>query len=206
MKLVCLADTHCNHWELTMPEGDILVFAGDMCGYGRMEEVVDFNTWLGTLDYRNIIVIAGNHDWTFSTQHNSSIEALSNATYLQDSCVEIDGIKIYGTPWQPAFNKWAFNLYTSDELQKKWDLIPNDTDILVTHCPPYGVLDVHYRSEKLGCGELLKAVHRVKPILHVFGHIHTRSTHERIGKTLHINASVVDGFNCINGDPVEVEI
>jgi len=86
--------------------------------------------------------------------------------------VIIEGVKFYGSPWQPRFFDWAFNLDRGEEIKKKWDLIPMDTDVLITHGPPYGILDLTHEGEKVGCEELMKAVLRVQPKIHIFGHIH----------------------------------
>ena len=98
---------------------------------------------------------------------------LTNCKYLQDSTTEIYGIKIYGTPWQPKFCGWAFNLERGQELMDKWDLIPDDTDILITHTPPVGYGDLCSSGTRAGCVDLLLSVqHRIQPKYHVYGHIH----------------------------------
>jgi Icc-related predicted phosphoesterase len=118
---------------------------------------------------------------------------LTNCIYLEDSSIEIYGIKIYGTPWQPEFGGWAFNLQRGEECLSKWNLIPNDTDILITHTPPLGYGDLVCSGVRAGCAELLSTVQqRVKPKYHVFGHIHEGYGVFSDGKIIYINASTCD--------------
>lgn len=171
MRFVLISDTHVKHGKLKVPDGDVLIHAGDMTGRGDPNDVVRFNSWLGTLPHPTKIVIAGNHDFCF-VKDLTARDLLTNATYLQDSGVTVGGLKIWGAPWQPWFYNWAFNIHRGKPIKEKWDLIPQDTDILVTHGPPKGILDLTDGNEFAGCEELLLAVQRVRPKLHVFGHIH----------------------------------
>ena len=107
-----------------MPDGDVLIHAGDMTQNGEVSEVRDFNRWLGTLPHKHKLVIAGNHDFCLADALPSAQELLSNATYLQDQAVVIEGIRFYGSPWQPSFCDMAFNLSSDAQLQAKWSLIP----------------------------------------------------------------------------------
>lgn len=193
MKIVCLSDTHTMHDSIAVPDGDLLIHAGDFCGKGTIQELVKFNTWLGTLPHPNKVVIAGNHDWPFERDPTAR-ELLNNAIYLQDSEVTINGLRIYGSPWQPAFFNWAFNLERGEALRRKWDLIPDGIDILVTHGPPFGIGDRTRNGNHAGCEELLKALPRVKPRIHICGHIHEGYGTHLLGESggLLINASNCD--------------
>jgi Icc-related predicted phosphoesterase len=175
-KIVCLSDTHNYHEQIRVPDGDILIHAGDATGRGTIDEIVSFNHWFADLPNRHKIFVAGNHDWLFETSNRYARTLLdSSIHYLQDSFVEIEGLKFYGSPWQPRFFDWAFNLTRGAELAEKWRLIPADTDVLITHCPPFGVLDEvpkQYWTENTGCEELRKRIEVVRPKLHIFGHIH----------------------------------
>jgi Icc-related predicted phosphoesterase len=178
-KLVLISDTHTMHEDLILPEGDILIHAGDFTSRGEPGEVGDFFGWLEeqAKNFEHIIFIAGNHDKSFeykSTWVSYAISKLSaNIHYLEDSEIVIDGIKFYGSPWQPEFFNWAFNLPRGQELKEKWDMIPNDTDVLITHGPPMYMLDYTVRDMwNVGCLDLYNRVLQVKPKLHVFGHIH----------------------------------
>lgn len=116
--------------------------------------------------------------------------ALKNCIYLEDSACEVEGFKIWGSPWQPEFYDWAFNLPIGDRLAAKWDLIPSDTDILITHGPPKHVLDLTTTNVSTGCPDLLSTIQkRVKPKLHVFGHIHESYGVDTDGTTVYANAS-----------------
>jgi Icc-related predicted phosphoesterase len=192
MKIVAISDTHALHRSVIIPPGDILVHAGDITGHGAMDEVRDFNALLGTLPHRHKIVIAGNHDFCFEKDPVASRAALTNCIYLQDEEVEVGGIRFYGSPWQPWFFDWAFNLQRGAEIRAKWDLIPEETDVLITHGPPKGHGDVTCRGEAVGCDDLLEAVERIQPRVHVFGHIHEGVGITSNGTTTFINASTCD--------------
>lgn len=174
MKVICIADTH-GRWEsVNVPDGDLLIHAGDITAYGRLDELERFNAWLGSLPHPHKIAIAGNHDWALQEEPEKAQAVLTNCHYLQDSEVTIDGIRIYGSPWTPKFFDWAFMLHRDgEELRQKWDQIPQGIDILVTHGPPAGKLDfVPDRREYVGCSILRDVIADRKPRHHVFGHIH----------------------------------
>lgn len=199
-RIVCISDTHNCNEQIDVPDGDILIHAGDGTIKGTIQEIVEFNDWFSSLPHRHKIFVAGNHDWLFETDNRFARTLLSDdIIYLQDSSTEIDGLKIYGSPWQPRFFDWAFNLNRGPELAEKWKLIPNDIDILITHGPPNGILDAVPREwgiDYTGCEELRKRVEEIAGLgrlkLHVFGHIHCGyGTHEEFGVKF-INASNCD--------------
>jgi Icc-related predicted phosphoesterase len=197
MRLVIISDTHGSHRNIKLPAGDILIHAGDFTRHGSDDDVAEFDDWLATLPYQDKIIIAGNHDFPFETKDGTKL--LSNGIYLQDSAVTINGIKFYGSPWQPRFFDWAFNLDRGESLKEKWDLIPADTDVLITHGPPYGYLDINSRGFSVGCEELMEAVERTKPRLHVFGHIHEGYGIVETPATTFINACICNlGYRPIN--------
>jgi Icc-related predicted phosphoesterase len=127
--------------------------------------------------------------------HNSGNDGIApdyedkGVVYLLDKMVEIDGIKIYGSPWQPRFYDWAFNVNRGEAIAKKWELIPENLDILVTHGPPYGMLDDTINGMRVGCEELYKKVVQVKPKYHIFGHIHFGYGMRVMEDTTYINAA-----------------
>ncbi len=176
MKIVCLSDTHNRHELIAVPDGDVLIHAGDATERGTIEEIVRFNRWFAGFPHWHKIFVAGNHDWLFETNNDFARNLLdASIHYLQDSFVEIENLKIYGAPWQPRFFDWAFNLNRGAELAEKWRLIPNNVDVLITHGPPFGILDEVARGilvENTGCEDLKKRVVEIRPKLHVFGHIH----------------------------------
>lgn len=169
------------------------------------------------LDFSHIVFIAGNHDRKFESHGEQARKVISSRTsnggeiyYLQDSGCEIDGVKFYGSPWQPEFCSWAFNLPRGSKLKEKWDKIPEGTDVLITHCPPYRILDrTHYAyGEEIGCEDLLDTVLKVRPKLHVFGHCHAGygMNYHLLDGTVFVNASTCsEQYNPIN-PPVEFDI
>lgn len=168
-----MSDTHSEHWKIEeIPYGDVLLHAGDCTKHGTFEELTDFNLFLSSLPHPTKIVVAGNHDFCFQEAREESERILSSAIYLEDSAITIDGVTFYGSPWQPWFHDWAFNLQRGEELREKWNLIPPSCDVLITHTPPYGILDGTHHGLLVGCEELATRVEELKPKLHLFGHIH----------------------------------
>ncbi len=217
-RIVCLSDTHGLHDALAVPEGDVLIHAGDLSMRGREAEVRAFAAWLAELPHPDKVVIAGNHDWLFERDPVRAREFLGDVTYLRDGGAEVAGVRVWGSPWQPWFYDWAFNLPRGAALREKWDLIPDDTDVLVTHGPPFGFLDGAARPahgwseaegvavEHVGCEELRVALDRVRPKLHVFGHIHEGYGQARLAETTLINASTCDeDYRPVN-PPVVVDL
>lgn len=194
LRFVCLSDTHGHHNEIDIPPGDVLLHAGDISSRGKLDQIRDFNFFLGTLPHTHKIIIAGNHDFGFEKDPDAARALIVHATYLQDEAIEIDGIKIYGSPWQPEFHNWAFNLKRGAELRAKWDQIPADTDILLTHGPPYGILDRIWSGAKVGCVDLLARVQAVRPKLHLFGHIHEAAGYQQVDDIHYVNAAIEAGI------------
>jgi len=193
-KLTCVAisDTHGMYNNINAPDGDVLIHAGDITRHGKLSELNDFNDWLGEQPHKHKIIIAGNHDWCFERQKEACLKILTNAIYLEDQSIAIEGYIFYGSPWQPEFQNWAFNLQRGKEIQKKWDLICNDIDVLITHGPVFGILDEIFSGENVGCEDLLSKVEEIKPKVHVCGHIHEGYGEVTYHGTKFINASVTN--------------
>jgi len=210
MRLVCLSDTHSLHRSIpAIPDGDVLIHAGDCLGAGTLDNVEDLNDWLGTLPHRHKIVIAGNHDWVFQETPDLAREALSNATYLEDSGIEIDGIRFWGSPWTPTFMDWAFMLDRGQPLHKKWQQIPESTDVLITHGPPRGIGDLvamGFRCQNVGCVNLLDRIQQLSLTAHVFGHIHEGYGEYSHGNTRLINASTCTGRYEPTNPPIVLDL
>jgi len=172
-EITFISDTHGKHNQLTpdLPGGWMIIHAGDVSNRGLVTEINEFTKWFSTLPYQHKIFIAGNHDFGFE-QNKEGIIIPDNVIYLEDSEVVIDGIKIYGSPWQPEFFDWAFNLKRGEPLIEKWNMIPMDTNILVTHGPAFGMLDNTIQGLRVGCEDLVRRVFDVNPKIHVCGHIH----------------------------------
>lgn len=190
VRLVCVSDTHGQVPALPVPDGDVLVHAGDLTKQGSLAEISAAHAWLASLPHAHKVVIAGNHDFGFEQEGGVARSLLSAVTYLQDEGAEILGLRFWGSPWQPRFFDWAFNRDRGEPLRRIWDRIPADTDVLITHGPPRGHGDRTARGEDVGCADLLDALRRVRPQVHVFGHIHEGHgiTHE--GPTTCVNASI----------------
>lgn len=210
MKITFISDTHRKHWEMTddLPGGPMIIHAGDVSGRGTISEINDFLKWFSDLPYTHKVFIAGNHDFGFEViRHNTEqgIQIPDNVTYLQDEMVTIEGIKIYGTPWQPRFFDWAFNVNRGEDIAKKWEMIPDDVDILVTHGPPFGILDRTERGDIVGCEELYFRVFKVKPKIHVFGHIHEGYGMREMSDVIFINASSLNARYEYKNKPISVD-
>lgn len=193
LRIVCVSDTHARHRYTEVPDGDILIHAGDITRKGSLEDVESFNAWLETLPHPFKIMICGNHDFCFQEQAQEARQRITNAIYLEDSGCEVAGLTFYGCPWQPWFGGWAFNLPRGDALAQIWARIPDRVDVLITHGPPEGILDRTHRGDAVGCRDLLARVREVKPRLHVFGHIHEAAGQVEIDGTIFVNASTQAG-------------
>jgi 3',5'-cyclic AMP phosphodiesterase CpdA len=216
-----------------LPEGDVLIHAGDCTNIGKPNEVKEFIEWfMGVKGFDSKIFIAGNHDWAFENHryphHRGDFEwyyhlmneenlSQSDVTYLEDSGFTIDSsefskpIKFWGSPWQPEFYNWAFNLPRSgDELKKYWDMIPEDTDVLITHGPPSEIKDFvnNWRQpvRNVGCELLRFRVEQIKPMVHVFGHIHEAYGVERNEETLYVNASTCTERYSPSNKPIVIDL
>jgi predicted phosphohydrolase len=174
MRIVAVADTHTFEADLgAIPDGDVLIHAGDLLRAGTLEELAPVARWIRALPHAHKIVIAGNHDWCFIRHRAQALDMLGDGVrYLEDEGMTLNGLRFWGSPWQPAFHDWAFNLPRGEALAQKWALIPDDTDILITHGPPLGFGDQVIVAGRQGCEELRAALQRVRPALHMFGHIH----------------------------------
>jgi Icc-related predicted phosphoesterase len=206
MIITFISDTHGKHNEITkdLPGGDILLHAGDFMNSGWTEmEAIMFLKWFdGINNYDTKIFTAGNHDRWFELQPEEVqgiLTGYKTIDYLQDEelVLGFEGdtpIHIYGSPWQPEFYNWAFNLpRNGEEMKARWDAIPSNTDILITHSPPFGYLDIPGgQSIRVGCEMLRHRVDEIKPKIHIFGHIHGSHGYYFNGHTHFINASVLN--------------
>jgi Icc-related predicted phosphoesterase len=192
VKFVCISDTHTFQDALEIPDADMIIHAGDMSGRGTIQEISNFLQWYAELPHKYKILIAGNHDKF------------------------IKHVKIHGSPRTPEFCDWAFNCWRTKKEKEDpfrgylypyigdyWDLIPYDTDILVTHGPPAYVLD-KCPGGNVGCDRLLETVQDIKPKYHVFGHIHESAGDINIFDTQFINAAVLDGRYDFNNNKIKV--
>jgi hypothetical protein len=158
IRLVCMSDLHHIPHDFPVPDGDVLIIAGDVCGYGTRKELEIFDDFLSRQGHAYKLLIAGNHDWPYARLPLEEAKGLvKNAVYLQDTGVEICGLKFWGSPWQPWFLDWAFNMPRGPQLAEIWAKIPDDIDVLITHTPPYGILDQLISGKHVGCADLANA-------------------------------------------------
>ncbi len=237
MRIVCISDTHGLHKKMEnygpLPKGDVLLHAGDCTNVGKPHEVKEFVEWFMNIKgFDTKIFIAGNHDFAFEEHRyphnkgdydwyyqlmNEENLSQSDVVYLEDNQFIIESpefsrpIKFWGSPWQPEFYNWAFNLpRLGDDLKKYWDMIPDDTDILITHGPPNEARDFvsNWRQgdANVGCELLRFRVEQVKPLLHVFGHIHGAYGAAYIKDILYVNASVCTERYVPSNKPIIVDL
>lgn len=212
MRVVCMSDTHGLHERVKVPGGDVLIHAGDFTHHGDLYEVRRFFDWLGSQPHDHKILIAGNHDFWVERQNKLFVEKvrrIPRVTYLQDSGAEIVGFRVWGSPVTPWFYDWAFNRQRGAEIQEHWDLIPTDTQILVTHGPPIGILDRNFRGENHGCADLRDVIdQRLSELkLHVFGHMHPGGGQQfELDGRLYVNAAICDERGYATRDAVVVDL
>jgi Icc-related predicted phosphoesterase len=181
MKIFAISDTHGKHEQVVIPQGtDMLIHAGDFSNTKlpvmNSNEVNLFLIWLEQQPVKYKVIIAGNHDTSIESRLFTKKDFKDRGIiYLEHESIEIEGIKIFGSPYTPEYNNWAFNR-SRNKLGRIWDSIPDDTDILITHGPPKGILDSASRDknnhEHAGCSALLKRALKIQPKLHIFGHLH----------------------------------
>lgn len=195
MRLVITSDTHGRHGLIPdLPDGDGFIHSGDFMNSGLYpEEILSFNRWLREQPFKHRIVIGGNHDRYFQMHPNAARALLTNAVYLENNGVTLDHVSFWGSRYTPEFLNWAFMYPRGPEANQYWDQIPANLDVLITHGPPYGILDQTAPGGKhLGCEELLKAVMAKKPKVHIFGHIYGGAGTYENGDTQFIDAAYLD--------------
>lgn len=212
-----ISDTHAHHGKVDLPEGDLLIHAGDFTNTGYRNEVEDFLKWLKKVSRKytyGSVFIAGNHDRSFDPKYlreydndapegekplwlqellNKYVNPSYGIRYLENSSTTVQGLKIWGSPHTPWFHgdTWAFNRYRGEEIRETWNTIPGDVDIVVTHGPSKGTLDqVERGNEHVGCEDLRQVINAISPKLFVFGHIHEGYGMTKKLGTIHVNASV----------------
>jgi Icc-related predicted phosphoesterase len=212
MRITFISDTHTKHHQVTndLPGGDLLIHAGDIMNSGRdRDDIVLFCDWFNELDnYTHKLFIAGNHDRLFETNSIDStrlVREFKNIGYLEDSLCGIGDVSIWGSPWQPAFYDWAFNLPRNGKaLEKKWKLIPSKIDILMCHTMPFGHCDA-VGNLNVGCELLRVRVDKIRPKIFVGGHIHSGAGYKFDGHTHFFNASVLDNSYYYKNKPMTID-
>lgn len=210
-RICAISDTHSYHRDIKIPDCDVLIVAGDISFHGELNVIEDFSNWLKELPIKEKIVCMGNHEENCEEpgpHRDAAINFITNsgARYLEDSGIEIDGTKYWASPVSLFFFDWAFNRHPH-EIGKHWDLIPNDTNVMISHGPPYGFGDRTVHGENVGCKLLLKKLKSLPNLkLAVSGHIHNNYGHRRWGDTHFVNASIcTEKYQPIN-KPIVIDI
>jgi Icc-related predicted phosphoesterase len=209
LKLVCISDTHDQGEDITIPDGDILIHAGDLTGSGNRRQIARAFDWISSLPHKYRIVIGGNHDFFLESQGDEKwdlVNSYPNIHYLEEDSIKLEGITFWGSPVQPWFYDWAFQKQRGQELSEHWQKIPNKVDVLITHGPPLGIGDwgkdptIHF-----GDGDLLLRVYQVKPKYHIFGHAHAGyGIYAKDGITFVNASSCTEQYRPIN-PPIVIE-
>jgi Icc-related predicted phosphoesterase len=193
VRIIHLSDTHMLHRRLEVPAGDVLVHSGDFTGEGTFDDYTDVFSWLDSMPHKHKLLVAGNHDSLFQQFAKLIRQRLPKSiTYLEDSGTTIDGLNFWGSPWAPGYPWMAFTYRAIEGSEMRWTSVPDDTDVLVTHGPPHGILDCDYTGQRIGDASLYKRVEAIRPKLHLFGHVHAQNGEmSRFGTTF-VNAAVGD--------------
>lgn len=200
MKILFISDTHNKHHSFNFSdekysEVETIVHSGDFSH--NIQQFDDFMIWYSELPFKNKIIIPGNHEELVQEDEEMFYRTCKelNIIGLIDKEVVIDGIKFYGSSWTPMFYDWAY-MKEDYLLDQYWDKIPNNTNVLITHGPSYGILDTvcgYYGMKSVGSKTLADTIDRLKELkIHTFGHIHEGRGKYKENKILRINASSVD--------------
>jgi Icc-related predicted phosphoesterase len=223
-KIIAFSDTHGLHNKLIIPKCDIVIFAGDFSACNKPEEAPEFIDWFKSLPARWKIFTPGNHDLICDMNYNlndylkwtnyvegKGIMCLGGERYFtkETGVIDLDGLRIYGSPYTPTFMNWAFMKDRGESIKREWDKIPKKLDILITHGPPYGILDQIFDKAEyvsIGCEELKLAVEKVRPKIHLFGHIHNGYGFEQNEFTKFYNVSVCNEGYFLKNPITEIDI
>lgn len=208
-KLIFISDTHRQHYDMKIPNGDFIIHCGDISGMGRINEIEDFSEWFSKLPHKYKIMIPGNHDFGFEnkTEEARNIIESRGIICLIDQSIELESIKFWGSPISPYFNNWAFNRFRGSSIEHHWNKIPENTDVLITHGPPAYInnLSSVIDGEDVGCEDLYKAIKRIKPKISCFGHIHEGYGTYEDEDTLYINCSLLNRSYYYTNKPIQVK-
>ena len=216
-KIVAISDTHSLHHKVKVPDCDILIHAGDITGNGSKGQLMNFLEWFNIQPATHKVFIGGNHDEYLEAigefEVNAIVGEFKNIHYLEDNDVTIEGVSIFGSPFSPTFLDWSFMEDRGKPIAKHWAKIPKGIDIVVTHGPAHGILDLcppnrfnNYIPTSVGCEGLAERLEVVKPLYHIFGHIHDSYGMRKVENTTFINASVCnEAYQPVN-KPMVIEI
>lgn len=215
MKIVAISDTHAKHRDIVVPDGDVLVHAGDVTWRGELNIVEDFADWVKELPHKHKVMIFGNHElgFQYGPKRERAINMIKDAgvIYLEHSGVTIDGINFWGSPATPWFHDWEWNFQRGKDIAMVWEKIPEDTNVLITHGPPAFIMDEAPRGvfdhENVGCKDLLDKIGNLSNLkAHIFGHIHAGYGTKQVGPCTFVNAACcTESYNPINA-PIVIEV
>jgi len=225
MKVWHISDTHCNQDQLVIPSGiDMVIHSGDASNYRdtcrNESELRSFIDWFAALPIPTKIFVPGNHDTSLEKGlvTRDLIEGLGIRLLINEE-TSVDGLRIWGSPFTPRYGDWSY-MKDRGTINRIWDNIPEGLDILVTHGPPYGVLDAtydhHNKVALVGCSALRKRVTKVTPRFMLFGHVHSTDDIRNSGTrtvggipTVFSNGSCCDdgrmGIITSHGNVLEIE-
>jgi Icc-related predicted phosphoesterase len=216
VRIVCVSDTHGIHQDIKkkfeIPDGDILIHAGDVSNVGEEYDVKQFLDWFVMKKPHSKVFIAGNHDFLFQDERIIARELVEERQkrwdlhYLEDSSTTIEGLKIWGSPVTPPFMNWAFNRKDS-KIVMHWEYMALDSDIIVTHGPPNGILDFSkFGYEHCGCPYLRKRIFEIEPLVHIFGHVHGEYGVKVEDGITFINASTLNERYKVTNKPIVIDV
>lgn len=213
-QITCLSDSHTQHDKIALVPGRVLIHAGDFSSRGREEECILFLKWFEAQPFEHRIFTVGNHEVGVETNHARFLELVRQyaptSVYLNDSGITIDGVSYWGSPFSPKFGwGWAFNADRGADIKRHWDMIPKNTNVLITHSPAYEILDEVMDSRKnQGCRDLADTIKTLLDLkLHVFGHLHLcGGQRETRNGVVFANAAIVDEDYCLTRKPLIIEI
>jgi predicted phosphodiesterase len=223
MKLSIISDTHELHHNVKVPEGDILIHCGDWTNRGEAPAFDRFLTWFAGQPHKHKVFIAGNHELTLEgDSRESALNVIkeytnkhSNLHFLENSSINIEGLNFYGTPTTPYYFGWAFNFQRGKDIAAEWKKIPDNVNVLITHGPSYGILDLVENSVAnigrdlhQGCQDLADRISNLKELkLHCCGHLHTDGGKKvEVNNIIYVNAAIcTERYQPIN-NPVVVDL
>ncbi|MDX2285018.1 MAG: metallophosphatase domain-containing protein [Bacteroidia bacterium] len=207
MRIVCISDTHGQHAAIRLPEGDLLIHAGDFTPDGQLADTARFMQWLDGQPFPHKVLISGNHDFLAEREPGLFRSLLpAGCIYLENEGAEIAGLRIWGSPITPWFHDWAFNRQPGPDIRRYWQAIPEGLDLLITHGPPYGIRDLNLEGSLAGCRDLNHELWRARPRAHVFGHIHEAYGITQVEEIRFINASQLDHRYQLANPPIVIDL
>ncbi|MBX2883864.1 MAG: metallophosphatase domain-containing protein [Granulosicoccus sp.] len=212
MKLVCISDTHGDHEQMSLPSGDVLIHAGDLTAHGKKNETEQFMQWFGNQPFAHKLCVAGNHDTFMESDPELASEYAKDngVVLLNDSGYQVANVNFWGSPITPRFLDWSFMRDPGEPIEAHWRLIPENTDVLITHGPPHGILDQIRRPaghlECTGCPSLYERIQLVLPAKHIFGHIHEAYGEFHEKNVGYHNVSSMNEHYRISNDAIVIDV